>query len=88
MPRGLSTNGSRYAFAERRSSCDTAAMSEQLRVGDRVRIRTGQRIFVVAEVDLPRSKPIPPCTSVVLIKPEDGKGPDQIYGNAFLTVVA
>lgn len=63
-------------------------MSEKLKVGDRVRIRTGQRIFVVAEIDLPGSQPIPPCTSVVLIKPEDGKGPNQIYGDAYLSKVA
>jgi hypothetical protein len=64
-------------------------MSEKLKVGDRVRLRTSQRIFVVAEVDPPGGDaPLPPATQVVLLTPEDGKGPEQRYGNAVLVKVA
>lgn len=59
-------------------------MSEKLKVGDRVRIRTSQKIYVVAEIDLPGATPLAPATQVVLLTPEDGKGPEQRYGNAVL----
>jgi len=63
-------------------------MSETLKVGDRVRIRTSQKIYVVAEVDPSGGTPIAPATQVVLLTPEDGKGPEQRYGNAVLVKVA
>lgn len=63
------------------------AMSEKLKVGDRVRIRTSQKIYVVSEVDPSGGTPIPPATQIVLLTPEDGKGPEQRYGNAVLVKV-
>lgn len=64
-------------------------MSEKLKVGDRVRIRTSQKIFVVAEVDPPGGdSPLAPATQVLRLAPEDGKGPEQRYGNAMLVKVA
>jgi hypothetical protein len=63
-------------------------MSDQLVIGDRVRIRTSQRVFVVAEVSPPGCTPRAPATYTLLLKPEDGKGPELLYGNAVLTRVA
>lgn len=63
-------------------------MSEKLKVGDRVRIRTSQKVYVVAEVDPPGGTPLAPATHIVLLAPEDGKGPEQRYGNAVLVKVA
>lgn len=63
-------------------------MSETLKVGDRVRIRTSQKIYVVSELDPSSGTPIPPATQIVLLTPEDGKGPEQRYGNAVLVKVA
>ena len=63
-------------------------MSQKLQVGDRVRIRTSQKIYVVSELDPSGGTPIPPATQIVLLTPEDGKGPEQRYGNAVLVKVA
>jgi hypothetical protein len=63
-------------------------MSEKLKAGDRVRVRNSQKIFVVAEIDPPGGDaPLAPATHVVLLRPEDGKGPDLRYGNAVLVKV-
>ena len=62
-------------------------MSENLKVGDRVRIRAGQKIYVVTEIDPPGATPLAPAKHVVLLTPEDGKGVEQRYGGAFLTKV-
>lgn len=56
-------------------------MAEKLKVGDRVRIGKGQRIFAVAEVDPCGCNPLAPATYTVRIAPEDGKGVDLLYGN-------
>ncbi|MEZ6030321.1 MAG: hypothetical protein R3C46_11290 [Hyphomonadaceae bacterium] len=63
-------------------------MSDKLKVGDRVRIRSGQKTYVVTEIDPSGGTPIPPATQIVLLAPEDDKGPDQRYGNAALVKVA
>jgi hypothetical protein len=64
-------------------------MSEKLNVGDRVRVRNSLKIFIVAEID-PHGgdAPLAPATHVVLLRPEDGKGPDLRYGNAVLVKVS
>lgn len=53
-----------------------------------IRICTNQMIYVVAEVDLPGTLSLAPASQVVLLTPEDGKGPEQRYGNAVLVKVA
>lgn len=62
-------------------------MSETLKIGDRVRIRSGQKTYVVSELDPSGGTPIAPATQIVLLTPEDGKGPQQLYGNAVLAKV-
>jgi len=63
-------------------------MSEKLKVGDRVCIRAGQKIYVIAEVDPSGGTPLAPSTYIVLLRPEDGKGPEQRYGDAFISKLA
>lgn len=61
--------------------------SDKLKVGDRVKIRNGIKIYSVEEVDRPSWEAAPPSTYVVRMVPEDGKGPEVRYGNAALVKI-
>jgi len=54
---------------------------EKLKTFDRVRIDKAHRVYVVQEVDPPGATPLAPSTYIVIIVPEDGKGPALQYGN-------
>ena len=56
-------------------------MSEKLKAGDRVRIRTSEKIYVVAEINPPGCNPLAPATYTLRLTPENGKGVEQLYGN-------
>jgi hypothetical protein len=60
-------------------------MADDLKVGDRVRIRDSVRIFTISELNPPGCSPFPPATFTVRMTPEDGIEPEQLYGNAVLT---
>jgi hypothetical protein len=62
-------------------------MTATFKVGDRVRIRTGHRIYQVIEIEPPEHHALLPATQIVRIKPEDDKGVEQLYGNAVLMKV-
>jgi hypothetical protein len=62
-------------------------MSENLKTGDRVRIRSCQKSYVVAEIHPPGCMPYAPSTVTLRLTPENGKGPEQLYGNATLVKV-
>jgi hypothetical protein len=62
-------------------------MADLLKAGDRVRIRNSDRIFTIVEINPPGCTPYPPATFTVRMAPEDGKGPELLYGNAILTKV-
>jgi len=54
---------------------------KKLEVGDRVKVGETGPVFEVIEVDPPNAAPAKPSTYCVLINPESGGGPAQIYGN-------
>jgi hypothetical protein len=71
----------------RATSYYAARMADNLKVGDRVRIRDSVRAFTIAELNPPGCTPFPPATFTVRMTPEDGQGPEHLYGNAVLTKV-
>jgi hypothetical protein len=60
-------------------------MADEFKVGDRVHMRNSTRIFTILEINPPGCHPCPPATFTVRMMPEDGKGPQLLYGNAVLT---
>jgi hypothetical protein len=63
-------------------------MSQKLKAGDRVRIGTSQKIYVVAEIDPPGCTPCLPATYTLRLTPEGGKGVELLYGDAVIVKVA
>lgn len=60
-------------------------MADDLKRGDRVRIRNSLRNFAIAEINPPGCTAFPPAAFTVRMVPEDGKGRELLYGNAVLT---